>query len=102
MTRDLVRPHTLDDEFGPGAVDTLDTLEVDPETQKVIIIEHTEEQPKKQYADFSFVIENMTYGQAEELMDIIIAAASMASYEIGGGFRMTTDADYPDEVEVTL
>jgi hypothetical protein len=48
------------------------------------------------YQDFSFVVEQMTDAQAKILMDYIVAFVEARGLTMGGGFRPTTDADYPE------
>lgn len=48
------------------------------------------------YKEFSFVVEEMTDEQAEQLLEEIIDFVEKHGLSMGGGYRPTTDADYEE------
>ncbi len=56
-----------------------------------------EQEPTKQktYQEFVFVVEEMTAGQADKLMHVILKHVESQGLFMGGGCQPTTDLDYP-------
>lgn len=47
------------------------------------------------YHEYAFTIEGMTEADAAGLMNLILDYVEKHNYEMGGGYRLTSDADYP-------
>jgi hypothetical protein len=76
-------------------------MDIDAPVTELEFKQQAGSEPSKTYADFAFVVEDMSYEDAEMLMSEILTFVELYHMKMGGGFRMTTDADYIPTEEAT-